>query len=64
MCRTRGVLSVDAFEANVVNHPSVAALEKAVVRRHLGAVLGDDGGADSSGSPSTRSPLYMIFSPL
>src|SRR5712691_8211957 len=36
----------DAFDAEVVDHPPVAALEEAVVHRHLGAVLDDDVGAD------------------
>src|SRR5207247_3692572 len=38
----------DPFDADVVDHPSVAANDEAVVRRHLGAVLGDDFGADGS----------------
>src|SRR5437879_5267139 len=38
----------DPFDLDVVDHPSVAANEEAVVRRHLDAVLGDDFGADGS----------------
>ena len=36
----------DAFDVDVVDHPPVAVLEETVVHRHLGAVLGDDLGAD------------------